>query len=384
MEALPEIDVVNSSSSELLASPLYITIQQNVNENNNSSSQEPMETIPVEQIDHINAKSQKRKYPDITADKPFMESGACPPFIKPLKQDEDRDCDLTAIVSARQFTFHSHLTSLYMIPMKYKFIIREFEKDYHTSIASKLITPYDWWLNHKVKYFSLQHNFLRPSPYDLRTEENDANFLPYQIKKAHHNTFQKFLQYKEPENYIFFNSKYTSPFTFNSEYLIDHTKIKGKHRNYDPLKQSFLFLPNENPNRPIIVPQEYLILNDGSLLQEDIPQRISDPLPPIQPIAFQPLGKPPKKSIIDTPKPESFPPTEEIQKYKELMEILKPYHNPKKDILNTSADIVNTLEQARDLMQKIAFDTTRVSQSASCIRTSLDEINYIFEKIQQS
>ena len=85
MESLPEIDVVNSSFSELLASPLNITIQQNVNEENNSSSQEPMETIPVEQIDHINAKSQKRKYLDITADKPFMKSGACRPFIKPLK-----------------------------------------------------------------------------------------------------------------------------------------------------------------------------------------------------------------------------------------------------------------------------------------------------------
>ena len=83
MESLLEIDVVNSSSSELLASPLNITMQQNVNEDNNSSSQEPMETIPVEQIDHINANSQKRKYPDITADKPFMESGAWPPFIKP-------------------------------------------------------------------------------------------------------------------------------------------------------------------------------------------------------------------------------------------------------------------------------------------------------------
>ena len=95
MESLPEIDVFNSSPSELLASPLNITIQQNVNKDNNSSSQiqEPMETIPVEQIDHINAKSQKRKYPDITADEPFMESGACPPFIKPSKQDEDRDCD---------------------------------------------------------------------------------------------------------------------------------------------------------------------------------------------------------------------------------------------------------------------------------------------------
>ena len=34
-----------------------------------------------------------------------MESGACPPFIKPSKQDEDRDCDLTPVLSSRQFTF---------------------------------------------------------------------------------------------------------------------------------------------------------------------------------------------------------------------------------------------------------------------------------------
>ena len=85
MESIPEIDVVNSSPSELLASPLNITIQQKFNEDNISSSQtqQPMETTPVEQIDHINAKSQKRNYPDITADKLFMESGACPPLIKP-------------------------------------------------------------------------------------------------------------------------------------------------------------------------------------------------------------------------------------------------------------------------------------------------------------
>ena len=42
------------------------------------------------------------------------------------------------------------------------------------------------------------------------------------------------------------------------------------------------------------------------------------------------------------------------------MEILKSYHNNKKDILNTLADFVSTLEQARDLLQNIAFDTTRV------------------------
>ena len=289
---MPDIDVFNSSPSELLASPLNITIQQNVNEDNYSSSNshDNMKVIPVDQIYHINTRTQKRKHPDIIADKPFMESGACPPFIKPEKQDEDRDSDLTPILSSKQFPFQSHLTSLY-IPTKYKFIIREFEKDYHTSIASKLITPYDWWLSNKVKIFSLQYNFFRPSPYDLRTEENDANFLPYQIKQSHHVSYQKILQYKEPGIYLFFNLKYTSPFFFNSEYLIDHTKTKGKLRNYDPLKQSFLFLPNDNPKRPIIVPQEYLILKYlDSLLQEDIPQNISDPFPPLQHKASQPLG----------------------------------------------------------------------------------------------
>ena len=151
------------------------------------------------------------------------------------------------------------------------------------------------------------------------------------------------------------------------------------------MKQSFLFLPNSNPKRPIIVPQENLILKDDSLLQEDTPQCISDPLPPIQPIASQPLGdcekscyhaiakngyshnellfilEPLKKSTNEIPQPESFPPTEKIQNYIQLMEILKPYLNHKKDILITIADIVSTLEQTRDPMQNLAFDTTRVS-----------------------
>ena len=61
----------------------------NTQQYSNSQNQEPMETIPIEKNDHINAKSQKRNYPGITADKLFMESGACPPFIKPSKQDED-------------------------------------------------------------------------------------------------------------------------------------------------------------------------------------------------------------------------------------------------------------------------------------------------------
>ena len=82
-------------------------------------------------------------------------------------------------------------------------------------------------------------------------------------------------------------------------------------------------------------------MNDDPLLQEDIPQCISDPSYKRKTKEHKKTNQePPKKSTIDTPKPESSPPTEEIQKYRELLEILKPYHNPKKDILITNADIV--------------------------------------------
>ena len=46
-----------------------------------------------------------------------------------------------------------------------------------------------------MKCFPLQFNFLRPSPYDLRSEENNAQFLPINIKQSHHFTYQNFLLY---------------------------------------------------------------------------------------------------------------------------------------------------------------------------------------------
>ena len=88
----------------------------------------------------------------------------------------------------------------------------------------------------------------------------------------------------------------------------------------------------------------------------------------------------PKKTKNDIPQPQSFCPTDELQKYTEILNIIKPYHHPNRDILITIAEIVNTLEQARSIIQNIVFDTTRISQSALCIRTSLDEFNYTIEK----
>ena len=92
----------------------------------------------------------------------------------------------------------------------------------------------------------------------------------------------------------------------------------------------------------------------------------------------------PKKTKNDIPEPQSFRPTDELQKYTEILNIIKPYRHPNREILITIAEIVNTLEQARSIIQNIVFDTTRTSQSVLCIRTSLDEFNYTIEKIHRS
>ena len=92
----------------------------------------------------------------------------------------------------------------------------------------------------------------------------------------------------------------------------------------------------------------------------------------------------PKKTKNDIPHPQGFRPTDELQKYTEISNIIKPCHHPNRDILITIAEIVKTLEQARSIIQSIVFDTTRISQSALCIRTSLDEFKYTIEKMHRS
>ena len=52
--------------------------------------------------------------------------------------------------------------------------------------------PYQYWLDNGVKVFSLQFNFLRPSIYDLKTDESDPSFLSISQKAAYHQTYTKF------------------------------------------------------------------------------------------------------------------------------------------------------------------------------------------------
>ena len=59
------------------------------------------------------------------------------------------------------------------------------------------------------------------------------------------------------------------------------------------------------------------------------------------------------KTKTDISQPQSFLPTDELQKYKEILDVIKPYHHSRRDIIVTIAENVNTLEQARNLKQSI-------------------------------
>ena len=72
-------------------------------------------------------------------------------------------------------------------------------------------------------------------------------------------------------------------------YTIDHSKITGYLRNYDPIKQYLCLLPHNDTSRPLIVPQEYLIHFDDFLLPCKIPTQIVKPLTVINHLVSTPL-----------------------------------------------------------------------------------------------
>ena len=72
-------------------------------------------------------------------------------------------------------------------------------------------------------------------------------------------------------------------------YTIDHSRITGYLRNYDPIKQYFCLLPYNDTSRPLIVPQEYLTHFDNFLLPCNVPTIIAKTLTVIKHLVSTPL-----------------------------------------------------------------------------------------------
>ena len=152
----------------------------------------------------------------------FLSSPIYPPF-KPSKPSlsTNRDDHLIPILSHEDFIFKAQLTSLYMHRTDYSFRLYDKNQEFFTSITSKIMELYQYWLNNGIKVFSLQFNFLRPSIYDLKTDESDPSFLSISQTATHHQTYTKFLKHTKPKKYIFVNYKYRSPYTMTHMYTLD-------------------------------------------------------------------------------------------------------------------------------------------------------------------
>ena len=246
---------------------------------------------PPEDTDRTHAipPPPKKRY-EIMKDPVFLSSPIYPPLI-PSKPSlcTNHDNHLIPLLSHDDFIFKAQLTSLYMHPIDYSFRLYDKNQDFFTSIASKIMGPYQYWFDNGVKIFSLQFNFLRPSIYYLKTDESDPSFLYISQQATHHQTYTKFLQYAKQQNYIFVNCKYTSPFTMTNINTIDHSCMTGYLRIHDPIKQYFCLLPYNNTSRPLIVPREYLIHFDGFLWPCNIPTQIVKPLAVIKHLVSSPI-----------------------------------------------------------------------------------------------
>ena len=134
----------------------------------------------------------------------FLSSLSFPPVLpsKPSLSTNRYD-HLIPLLSQDNFTFEAQLTSPYMYPTDYKIRLYEKYRNFFTSIASIKMSPCQTSLDNGVKNFSLQLNFLRPSIYDLKTDESDPSFLSVSQKASHRQTYTKLLQHTNPKNYIF-------------------------------------------------------------------------------------------------------------------------------------------------------------------------------------
>ena len=380
----------------------------------------PKTATPPDDTDHTQTTPPppKKRY-EIMKDPVFLPSPIYPPSIpSKISLCTNRDDHLIPLLSHDDFVSKAQLTSLYVHPIDYSIRLYDKNQDFFTAIASKIMSPYQYWLDNGVKIFSLHFNFLRPSIYDLKTDESDPSFLSISQKATHHQTYTKFIQYTKPQNHIFVNYKYTSPFTMTNMYTLDHSCITGYLRNYDPIKQYFCLLPYNNTSRPLIVPQEYLIHYDDFLLPCNIPTQIVKPLTVI---------KHPVSSALDDKdrtyytalykqtysynellfifaktfsfmvqaeqktehKSHSSPIKNTLDKFssvlsnrtlRDMTNLHEPYkRNPSETPITTLTHILHCYDRTYKLLQTLDLDSQRITQSSQTIQSALETITTLFD-----
>ena len=103
--------------------------------------------------------------------------------------------------------------------------------------------------------FQLSFNFLHPTPKDVQSN----NYRVHETKLIHNLIYYTFLrdkQHSESKSYVHINDQLTSPYFLNYSYKLKWNYTVGTLRNFDPIKNYYVFQPKDAPERPLMVPLE--------------------------------------------------------------------------------------------------------------------------------
>ena len=103
--------------------------------------------------------------------------------------------------------------------------------------------------------FQLSFNFLHPTPKDVQSN----NYRVHETKLIHNLIYYTFLrdkQHTESKSYVHINDQLTSPYFLNYSYKLKWEYTIGTLRNFDPIKNYYVFQPKDAPERPLMVPLE--------------------------------------------------------------------------------------------------------------------------------
>ena len=103
--------------------------------------------------------------------------------------------------------------------------------------------------------FQLSFNFLLPTPKDVQSN----NYRVHETKLIHNLIYYTFLrdkQHTESKSYVHINDQLTSPYFLNYSYKLKWDYTIGTLRNFDPIKNYYVFQPKDAPERPLMVPLE--------------------------------------------------------------------------------------------------------------------------------
>ena len=126
--------------------------------------------------------------------------------------------------------------------------------DYLVAKASQDLSAYSVF-EHQI--FQLSFNFLHPTPKDVQNN----NYRVHETKLIHNLIYYTSLRDKNintTKSYIHINDQLTSPYFLNYGYRLKWNNTIGTLRNFDPIKNYYIFQPKEAPERPLIVPIEAL------------------------------------------------------------------------------------------------------------------------------